>query len=105
MYKLTSVIILILLLNLVIGFEADAFSLTAVNLEESEAELERAEDLLSRCDLIFVFAETVRKEGQRCDSVNKCCRGFACNRMIMGLGFMGSVRCGRLRPKRTNFSF
>ncbi|GIX96002.1 hypothetical protein CDAR_378021 [Caerostris darwini] len=84
MHKLTSVIILILLLNLVIGFEADALSLTAVNLEESDTELKRDEE----------------KEGQRCDSASKCCRGFACNKMIMGIGFMGSVRCGRVRPKK-----
>ncbi|GFQ96233.1 u16-Nephitoxin-Nsp1d_1 [Trichonephila clavata] len=38
-----------------------------------------------------------KKEGERCDSKNKCCQGFACNRWIFGLGVPGSVRCGKGR--------
>ncbi|GIY26406.1 hypothetical protein CEXT_135831 [Caerostris extrusa] len=79
MQKLTVVIVLMLLVNLVISFETEA-----ENTELSE-----------RAD------PNCRKEGQSCDSGRKCCPGFGCNRLVIGLGYMGSIRCAKLRPRKS----
>ncbi|GFS29919.1 hypothetical protein NPIL_235311 [Nephila pilipes] len=86
MNKLGFAIILILVLNLTIYLaEANAF-LKTLHMTGSSGELERA-DSNGKC----------RNEGESCDSARKCCPGFACNVLILGLGFAGSIRCGRGR--------
>ncbi|GFT33046.1 hypothetical protein NPIL_497321, partial [Nephila pilipes] len=40
-----------------------------------------------------------KKDGERCDSKNKCCPGSACNNWIWGLGVPGSVRCRKVTRK------
>ncbi|GBM37092.1 hypothetical protein AVEN_138143-1 [Araneus ventricosus] len=75
----------ILLVNLAICFEAESgrSSFTA-HLSESETEVARAD-------------QECRKEGESCDSSRKCCEGYDCNVLVIGLGYMGSIRCGRAR--------
>ncbi|GFR23792.1 u27-Nephitoxin-Nsp1a_1 [Trichonephila clavata] len=39
-----------------------------------------------------------RQLGQSCSSAKKCCPGFDCNQLVLGLGF-SSIRCGHARKK------
>ncbi|XP_055950301.1 uncharacterized protein LOC129984444 isoform X1 [Argiope bruennichi] len=84
MQKLAIALVFILLANLVIGFELErGESDFTAQLSESETEVARE--------------ETCRKEGQSCDSSRKCCEGYGCHVLVIGLGYMGSIRCGKLR--------
>ncbi|GBM37100.1 hypothetical protein AVEN_138149-1 [Araneus ventricosus] len=88
MQKLVIAVVFMLLANLVICFEAEGgrSSFTA-HLSESDTEVARAD-------------QECRKGGERCDSAHKCCEGSSCSVLIMGLGYMGSVRCSK--PRKPN---
>nr|AII97451.1 BLTX40 [Nephila pilipes]AII97482.1 BLTX74 [Nephila pilipes] len=86
MNKFGIAILLIVVLNVTVSFVEATPSLKAFRMKELRSATERAE---GNC----------KKDGERCDSKNKCCPGSACNNWIWGLGVPGSVRCRKVTRK------
>ncbi|GFS29922.1 u27-Nephitoxin-Nsp1a_1 [Nephila pilipes] len=85
MQKLAIVIALTLMLNLTFGFEAKTYQFLNGHMGEFRNHNVTPDP-------------NCRKEGQSCTNVKKCCPGFDCNQLVLGLGF-SSIRCGPARKK------